>query len=54
MARDRLAEHHDTADDVERRYGVPAEILVAIWAWRATTAATSGDFSTRGTRQPGL
>ncbi|WP_163577485.1 lytic murein transglycosylase [Halomonas faecis] len=44
--RDRLSEHYDTANDVERRYGVPAEILVAIWGVESNYGSNFGDFST--------
>ncbi|SDJ49308.1 lytic murein transglycosylase [Billgrantia gudaonensis] len=44
--RDRLAEHRDTARDVARRYGVPAEILVAIWGVESNYGGNFGDFST--------
>lgn len=44
--RDRLAEHRDTARKVERRYGVPAEILVAIWGVESNYGGNFGDFST--------
>lgn len=44
--RERLAQHRDTADEMERRYGVPAEILVAIWGVESNYGSHFGDFST--------
>ncbi|WP_163558542.1 lytic murein transglycosylase [Halomonas sp. NO4] len=44
--RERLAEHRATAREMERRYGVPAEILVAIWGVESNYGGNFGDFST--------
>ncbi|TFH88684.1 lytic murein transglycosylase [Billgrantia azerbaijanica] len=44
--RERLAAHRDTAREMERRYGVPAEILVAIWGVESNYGSHFGDFPT--------
>ncbi|WP_244511333.1 lytic murein transglycosylase [Vreelandella arcis] len=43
---DRLAEHRSTAAQMEQRYGVPAEIIVAIWGIESNYGSNFGDFST--------
>jgi membrane-bound lytic murein transglycosylase B len=44
--RERLAEHRDTARRVESRYGVPAEVITAIWGVESNYGDNFGDFST--------
>ncbi|MBF7054019.1 lytic murein transglycosylase [Halomonas sp. KAO] len=44
--RARLAEHRDTARRMEQRYGVPAEVIVAIWGIESNYGGNFGDFST--------
>lgn len=45
-ARQRLARHRSTFDRVEKRFGVPREIVVAIWGLETNFGAdTSGKFS---------
>lgn len=45
-ARQRLARHKSTFDRVERQFGVPREIIVAIWGLETNFGAdTSGKFS---------
>ena len=44
--RARLAEHRDTARRIEQRYGVPAEVIVAIWGIESNYGGNFGDFST--------
>ncbi|RTR03817.1 lytic murein transglycosylase [Halomonas nitroreducens] len=44
--RARLAEHRAAARTAARRYGVPAEILVAIWGIESSYGGYLGDFST--------
>lgn len=44
--RERLAEHRDTARRMEARYGVPAEVIVAIWGVESNYGGNFGDFST--------
>ncbi|MBB3230316.1 lytic murein transglycosylase [Halomonas stenophila] len=44
--RARLAEHRVAAREAARRYGVPAEILVAIWGIESSYGDYLGDFST--------
>ena len=44
--RARLAEHRATAREMERRYGVPAEVIVAIWGIESNYGGNFGDFST--------
>ncbi|PMR78622.1 lytic murein transglycosylase [Halomonas urumqiensis] len=46
QGRDRLAEHRDTARRMEQRYGVPAEVVVAIWGIESNYGGNFGDFST--------
>ncbi|MGR2739789.1 lytic murein transglycosylase [Billgrantia sp. Q4P2] len=42
----KLAEHRDTARRMEQRYGVPAEVIVAIWGIESNYGGNFGDFST--------
>ncbi|GED21333.1 lytic murein transglycosylase [Halomonas halmophila] len=44
--RQRLAEHRDTAERMAARYGVPSEVLVAIWGIESSYGDYLGDFST--------
>ncbi|WP_246129685.1 lytic murein transglycosylase [Halovibrio variabilis] len=44
--REKLAEHLDTALEMEQRFGVPAEIIVAIWGIESNYGSNFGDFST--------
>ncbi|SES22974.1 lytic murein transglycosylase [Vreelandella subterranea] len=44
--KDRLSEHRRTAQQMEQRYGVPAEIIVAIWGIESNYGSNFGDFST--------
>ena len=44
--RQRLDAHRATARDMERRYGVPAEVIVAIWGIESNYGGNFGDFST--------
>ncbi|UYG04814.1 lytic murein transglycosylase [Halomonas sp. LR3S48] len=44
--RARLDEHRDTARRMEQRYGVPAEVVVAIWGIESNYGGNFGDFST--------
>ncbi|MFG6159328.1 lytic murein transglycosylase [Halomonas sp. 1390] len=44
--RARLDEHRATAREMERRYGVPAEVIVAIWGIESNYGGNFGDFST--------
>lgn len=44
--RARLAEHRDTARRMEQQYGVPAEVIVAIWGIESNYGGNFGDFST--------
>ncbi|MEQ5801035.1 lytic murein transglycosylase [Halomonas sp. H10-9-1] len=44
--RARLAAHRDTARRMEQRYGVPAEVIVAIWGIESNYGGNFGDFST--------
>lgn len=46
QGRAKLAEHRDTARRMEQRYGVPAEIIVAIWGIESNYGGNFGDFST--------
>ncbi|MBZ0329940.1 lytic murein transglycosylase [Halomonas sp. ANAO-440] len=46
QGRAKLAEHRDTARRMEERYGVPAEIIVAIWGIESNYGGNFGDFST--------
>ncbi|MDN7132765.1 lytic murein transglycosylase [Halomonas sp. MC140] len=44
--RDNLADHRDTALEMQQRFGVPAEIIVAIWGIESNYGSNFGDFST--------
>jgi len=44
--RKRLAEHRATAERMASRYGVPAEVLVAIWGVESNYGSNFGSFST--------
>lgn len=44
--RERLVEHRDTAQAMQARYGVPAEIIVAIWGIESNYGSNFGSFST--------
>ncbi|MCL7939822.1 lytic murein transglycosylase [Halomonas sp. ATCH28] len=44
--RERLDAHRATAREMERRYGVPAEVIVAIWGIESNYGGNFGDFST--------
>lgn len=44
--RERLEQHRDTAREMERRYGVPAEVIVAIWGIESNYGGNFGSFST--------
>ncbi|MGR4069399.1 lytic murein transglycosylase [Billgrantia sp. C5P2] len=44
--RARLDEHRETARRMEQRYGVPAEVVVAIWGIESNYGGNFGDFST--------
>lgn len=44
--RDKLAQHRETAHEMQQRYGVPAEIIVAIWGIESNYGSNFGDFST--------
>ncbi|GAA0572450.1 lytic murein transglycosylase [Halomonas salifodinae] len=46
QGRAKLADHRDAAEAAARRYGVPAEILVAIWGIESNYGGNFGDFST--------
>ncbi|MDX5432967.1 MAG: lytic murein transglycosylase [Halomonas sp.] len=46
QGRAKLDEHRDTARRMEQRYGVPAEIIVAIWGIESNYGGNFGDFST--------
>ncbi|MGS2744165.1 lytic murein transglycosylase [Halomonas sp. LS-001] len=43
--REKLAEHRQTAAQMQQRYGVPAEIIVAIWGIESNYGGNFGDFS---------
>ena len=43
---EKLADHRNTAQQMEQRYGVPAEIIVAIWGIESNYGSNFGDFST--------
>lgn len=43
--REKLAQHRQTAARMEERYGVPAEVLVAIWGIESNYGGNFGDFS---------
>nr|WP_298056018.1 lytic murein transglycosylase [uncultured Halomonas sp.] len=44
--REKLADHRATAQQMQQRYGVPAEIIVAIWGIESNYGSNFGDFST--------
>lgn len=44
--REKLADHRDTAMEMQQRFGVPAEIIVAIWGIESNYGSNFGDFST--------
>lgn len=44
--REKLADHRDTATEMQQRFGVPAEIIVAIWGIESNYGSNFGDFST--------
>ncbi|TVP47213.1 MAG: lytic murein transglycosylase [Halomonas sp.] len=44
--REKLAEHRDTAMQMQQRFGVPAEIIVSIWGIESNYGSNFGDFST--------
>ncbi|TDO09847.1 MULTISPECIES: lytic murein transglycosylase [Halomonas] len=44
--RQRLAAHRATARQMEQRYGVPAEVIVAIWGIESNYGGNFGNFST--------
>ncbi len=46
QGRAQLAEHHSAIQAASRRYGVPAEILVAIWGIESNYGSNFGSFST--------
>lgn len=46
QGRAKLAEHRDTAREMEQRFGVPAEVIVAIWGIESNYGGNFGDFST--------
>ncbi|MFC2991235.1 lytic murein transglycosylase [Halomonas tibetensis] len=46
QGRDKLAEHRDTARRMQDRYGVPAEVIVAIWGIESNYGGNFGSFST--------
>lgn len=46
QGRAKLAEHRDIARQMEQRYGVPAEIVVAIWGIESNYGGNFGSFST--------
>ncbi|WP_209476666.1 lytic murein transglycosylase [Billgrantia antri] len=46
QGRARLDEHRETARRMEQRYGVPAEVVVAIWGIESNYGGNFGDFST--------
>ncbi|RCV87662.1 lytic murein transglycosylase [Billgrantia montanilacus] len=46
QGRAKHAEHRDTARRMEERYGVPSEIIVAIWGIESNYGGNFGDFST--------
>lgn len=43
---EKLAEHQQTAQQMQQRFGVPAEIIVAIWGIESNYGSNFGDFST--------
>ncbi len=44
--RETFAAHRDTALEMQQRFGVPAEIIVAIWGIESNYGSNFGDFST--------
>ena len=46
QGRAKLSEHYATARQMEQRYGVPAEIIVAIWGIESNYGGNFGSFST--------
>ncbi|WP_422101565.1 lytic murein transglycosylase [Vreelandella sp.] len=44
--REKYAQHRETAQQMQQRYGVPAEIVVAIWGVESNYGSNFGDFST--------
>lgn len=44
--REKFADHRDTALQMQQRFGVPAEIIVAIWGIESNYGSNFGDFST--------
>ncbi|WP_372610058.1 lytic murein transglycosylase [Halomonas sp.] len=44
--RERLATYRDTAQRMEQRFGVPGEVIVAIWGIESNYGDNCGDFST--------
>ncbi|WP_249975745.1 lytic murein transglycosylase [Vreelandella olivaria] len=44
--REKLEMHRATAQQMQQRYGVPAEIIVAIWGIESNYGSNFGDFST--------
>ncbi|CAM4048652.1 lytic murein transglycosylase [Vreelandella rituensis] len=44
--REKLADHGATAERMAQRYGVPAEVIVAIWGIESNYGSNFGDFST--------
>ena len=44
--REKFADHRDTALEMQQRFGVPAEIIVAIWGIESNYGSNFGDFST--------
>ncbi|GGY00279.1 murein transglycosylase [Litchfieldella qijiaojingensis] len=46
QGRAKLSEHGDTAREMERRYGVPREIVTAIWGIESNYGSNFGSFST--------
>ncbi|MCP1315081.1 MULTISPECIES: lytic murein transglycosylase [unclassified Halomonas] len=44
--REKLQAHRQTAEQMQGRYGVPAEIVVAIWGIESNYGSNFGDFST--------
>ncbi len=43
---EKYAQHRETAQQMQQRYGVPAEIIVAIWGVESNYGSNFGDFST--------
>tara|TARA_R110002072_G_scaffold194081_3_gene351306 strand:+ start:912 stop:2066 length:1155 start_codon:yes stop_codon:yes gene_type:complete len=44
--REKFAAHRDTALQMQQRFGIPAEIIVAIWGIESNYGSNFGDFST--------